>query len=102
MDPGFRFRPLRKSDTISLVRIESQPLADDPRIRCTLQHFPDKSQGVPSYDALSYVWGDKNIKKPILIRNSGDTEGTESEFSEHLVHKNLWEFLDQMSKSNRA
>lgn len=99
MHSEYQFRPLHKPNSIRLVRIEPQRLTDDPLICCTIQHFPDESQKVPSYDALSYVWGDTNVKETIFIRDSGDTEGAEPKFCKLDVHKNLWKFLDHMSKS---
>lgn len=99
MYPEYHFLSLDKLDSIRLVKIEPQRLDDTPLICCTIQHFPDKSQEIPSYDALSYVWGDTNVKETILIRVPGHAEGIESKFWKLDVHINLWRFLDQISKS---
>lgn len=65
---GFRYRPLR-SDRREIRLIYVQALLSDDRICCVLRHaFLDD---LPEYAALSYVWGDKNTTKAILL---GDHE----------------------------
>lgn len=104
---GYPFRPLERTPgngiprrLIKIVRLGST--LEDSRIFCTLKHFPDESCEVPSYDAVSYVWGNPGDKKPIYLKDDrGDAEDSDSEFHEHLVHQNLWDLLDHMRHHTR-
>lgn len=58
---------------------------DNDTIRCKLIHvtFGEK----PTYEALSYMWGDQTLKKKILVEGKN-----------FLVGLNLWEALHYLRK----
>jgi hypothetical protein len=64
---SYHYTPLDpKTSEIRLVTLAPGEW-DDP-IRCTIQHvFLDDN---PTYDALSYVWGDASVKREIELENT--------------------------------
>jgi hypothetical protein len=61
---GHIYRPLHENES-RLVHLA--PAKHDEAISCTLEQF-DVSHP-PSYEALSYVWGDPNITVPINVND---------------------------------
>jgi hypothetical protein len=61
---GHIYRPLHENES-RLVHLA--PATHDEAISCTLQHFDVLHP--PSYEALSYVWGDPNITVPITVED---------------------------------
>lgn len=80
------FQPLGKN-SIRLLRI--QPELRNGHIACIVHQFDEV---IPPYDALSYHWGDpKSERKKIYVNNSLVD-----------IHKALWEFLNQMQRSQEV
>ena len=78
------YRPLDAShDSTRLVLIHPAHADDDPEapIRCTVSEakFSDR----PQYEALSYMWGDDTVQRPIVI-NDQPLQVTQNLF--HAVH----------------
>ena len=60
----YQYSPLSKTDPhIRLVTLNPGSWLDE--IRCTVQVVP--FNGRPVYEALSYVWGDPGVRKPIRL-----------------------------------
>jgi hypothetical protein len=66
---------LEDSDEIRLLHL--QPRSSGEAINCTVELF--KLSANPQYEALSYMWGPKNILQPILINGNP-----------YDVRENLW------------
>lgn len=77
------FQPLGKN-SIRLLRI--RPELRNGHIACIVNQF---DQVVPPYDALSYHWGDPESEREKIYVNDSLVD----------IHKALWEFLDQMQRS---
>jgi len=58
---SFLYKPLGKGDWIRLVFL--LPSCDGGEIECDLKTFSEDT--CPTYEALSYVWGDPNNRSPI-------------------------------------
>jgi hypothetical protein len=80
----YPYSPLSESDEIRLLLL--QPHIPGQRIKCTIQHV--KLSEKPRYEALSYMWGPKNMK---FI-----------EIDDYLVdvRENLWAALCQLAPPN--
>lgn len=64
---SFSYQNLATAQSLRLVTIESGGF-DDP-VHCTLRHVdidPGRDDQ-PRYEALSYVWGDPQVTKPIMV-----------------------------------
>lgn len=91
---GYQYRRLESPSTIRLLKI--LPDLINGEIACTLQHvntdeFPDTP-----YTTLSYCWGDKTPTNTIYLGDAGDDPVVPVRLHKQGLHKNLWEFLDQM------
>lgn len=75
-------------DGIRLLKIH--PKLRDGYIACTLNQYHD-FRFSPPYDALSYYWGDPKPTRNIWVNNSIVA-----------IHEALWEFLDQMQRSQET
>lgn len=80
------YRLLPKS-SIRLLKV--LPDKEKGLLVCTIQHFGEND--VPSYVALSYLWGNATHTKHILIDHM-DGKRPHSQG----IHSSLWEFLDQV------
>lgn len=81
----YEFQPLGEN-SIRLLRI--QPALRNGHIGCILSQYDDN---IPPYDALSYYWGDPSPKRKIYVNNS----------LIH-IHEALWEFLDQIQRTEET
>lgn len=81
----YDFQPL-PIDGIRLLKI--QPKLRNGDVACILNQYHDH---IPPYDALSYYWGDPKPTRKVHV-------------NEVLVdiHEALWEFLDQMQRSQET
>jgi hypothetical protein len=61
----FQYQALSEVDSIRLLILQPAASFDD-EIRCKIVHTSQGSK--PTYEALSYVWGDPQIRKPICIQ----------------------------------
>lgn len=77
------FQSLGKN-SIRLLRI--QPELRNGHIACIVHQF---DEAIPPYDALSYHWGDPESGREKIYVNDSLVD----------IHKALWEFLDQMQRS---
>jgi hypothetical protein len=88
MGAKLTYKPLAGSE-IRLLRVEKKSSADCEEISCQLKHV--KLDTKPVYVALSYVWGDPNKTKPIVV-NGRSLDITENlydalcEIARHLDH----------------
>ena len=80
---AYEYNRLNSPTSIRLFRIESE--LTDGNVSCILEQF---DQNIQPYNALSYYWGDPEHTRQIYL--GGKLIG---------VHETLWEFLDQMHKS---
>lgn len=84
-DYQYRFRPLRISTTIRLIRICPEKIND--HIACRIYHVDEERQETIKYHALSYVWGNSERPKYIYLRDQG-------KWYRFQLHESLWQFLD--------
>ena len=69
--PPYRYRPLSRSQTTRLVIVEPAPSLQSPiHIRLEEALLNEDAQTHRSYEALSYVWGDKKGSIPIACEGS--------------------------------
>jgi hypothetical protein len=80
---SFPYRPLGKEDWIRLVLL--LPSCDGGEIECDIKTFTRKT--CPSYEALSYVWGNLNNRSPIQV--SGATFEVTENLKSALLHLRL-------------
>lgn len=73
----------------SIRLLKVLPDKDKGLLVCTIQHFGEND--VPSYVALSYLWGNATHTKHILIYHM---DGKRPHFQG--IQSSLWEFLDQV------
>lgn len=81
----YDFQPLA-IDGIRLLKIH--PKLRDGYIACTLNQY---HHCMPPYDSLSYCWGDPKPTRKIYVNDSLVD-----------IHEALWEFLDQMQRSQET
>lgn len=84
-DYQYRFRPLRTSTTIRLIRICPEKIND--HIACRIYHVDEERQETIKYHALSYAWGNSGRPKYIYLRDQG-------KWYRFQLHESLWQFLD--------
>lgn len=82
----YEFQPLGKN-SIRLLQI--QPELRNGHIACILDQFNDST--IPQYDALWYDSADPERAKKIYVNDALVD-----------IHKSLWEFLDQMQRSQET
>ena len=92
MDRTYQYSPLDpRQRQIRLIQLE--PGAWPDGIRCSIHTI--SFDGQPVYDALSYVWGDPNNRKPIQL-NGHSFEVTENlwivlrRLRDHGIRRELW------------
>ncbi|KKY19786.1 putative het domain protein [Phaeomoniella chlamydospora] len=94
----FTYHPLL--ETLNEIRvIHLLPSTIDDEIRCIVEHVSLDEDPVPTYAALSYVWGDATIVKPISLgyQDIRSREGLHSEaFIDFQVTTNLEAALRQL------
>jgi hypothetical protein len=61
--PQFQYSPLSSSSDIRLIILE--PGIGDEPVRCQLVHISLDEN--PSYEALSYTWGDASVQGPRIL-----------------------------------
>ncbi|KAI3393172.1 hypothetical protein diail_4660 [Diaporthe ilicicola] len=82
---SYHYEPLGEN-SIRLLKI--RPELKNGHIACTVKQFDND---IPRYDALSYFWGDGALTRTVYV---DDTPVD--------IHESLWEFLDQMRRSQRT
>ncbi|KAI7779878.1 Heterokaryon incompatibility protein 6 [Diaporthe eres] len=81
----YNFQPLGEN-SIRLLQI--QPAPRNGHISCILNQYNDN---IPPYDALSYCWGDPKPTRKIYVNDILVD-----------IHEALWEFLDQIQRSQET
>lgn len=82
----YAFEGLESKTTIRLIKV--LPDRVNGCIACSIEHFNEKQQGTIEYHALSYFWGDPELKRLIYLRDQ------RNEWGWLQLHENLWLFLD--------
>lgn len=101
INSGHEIRVLRlRSKASSRLLSSAQPDSIVP-IHCDLSTV--KTEESPTYDALSYVWGDDKVKQPIYLYHTpslADSRRTQGDYTEEQVTTNLAVALENLREEN--
>ena len=103
----FTYDELEQPDSIRLLKIK---IDDTGELSCELVHSSLKADSLPNYSALSYVWGNPLMERPITCNGKTkyitvSLETALKHVVKHNPHDYLWAdqlCIDQLNGEERA